>query len=290
MILITNDDGIEAPGLQALREIGEALGDEVWVCAPETNHSGAGHSLSLNEPVRMRQIAERAYAVRGTPTDSVIMGLHHVLKGRTPDLILSGINRGSNVAEDVTYSGTIAACFEGTLLGIRSIALSQAISPESKSAPRWHTPITHAPAIIRSLIVREWAPSTLLQPQLSRPRARPGRRRRRHRAGPPRRRPPEPRRAPRHLGQSLLLARLSPEPLTGAREHRSMGDCQWPHLGDAALLELTHRRLAGGDRTALAAKLGLTAFARNRSSYLDHAHARHRADQNRPFSPTFRSL
>lgn len=164
LILVTNDDGIESAGLHALRQIGLAIAGEtgeVWVSAPEQNHSGAGHSLSLNEPVRIRQIDERAFAVRGTPTDSVIMGLHHVLKGRKPDLILSGINRGSNLAEDVTYSGTIAACFEGTLMGVRSIAMSQAFGPESKPNPRWHTPIAHAPDIVRALLALTWAPGTL---------------------------------------------------------------------------------------------------------------------------------
>lgn len=164
LILIANDDGIDSPGLHALREIGENLAGptgEVWVCAPEQNHSGAGHSLSLNEPVRIRKVDERAFAVRGTPTDSVIMGVHHVLKGRKPDLILSGINRGSNLAEDVTYSGTIAACFEGTLLGIRSVALSQAFGVESKPAPKWQTPLAHAPGIISKLLELEWTPGTL---------------------------------------------------------------------------------------------------------------------------------
>jgi 5'-nucleotidase len=161
LILITNDDGVESQGLTALRKVGEAIGGECWVCAPEMNHSGAGHSLSLNEPVRIRNVGERTFAVRGTPTDSVIMGIHHVLKGRPPDLILSGINRGSNLAEDVTYSGTIAACFEGTLLGVRSIALSQAFGPDSKPNPKWQTPLAHAPGIIRSLISETWAPSTL---------------------------------------------------------------------------------------------------------------------------------
>ena len=164
LVLVTNDDGIESAGLHALRQIGEQIAGEageVWVSAPEQNHSGAGHSLSLNEPVRIRQVSDRAFAVRGTPTDSVIMGVHHVLKGRRPDLILSGINRGSNLAEDVTYSGTIAACFEGTLLGIRSIALSQAFSVESKPAPRWHTPLAHAPDLIGKLLASEWAPGTL---------------------------------------------------------------------------------------------------------------------------------
>ena len=125
-ILLTNDDGIDSPGLHALREIALQLSDDVWVVAPESNQSGASHSLSLHEPLRMRKIDERAFAVRGTPTDSVLMGVLHVLKGKRPDLVLSGINRGANMAEDVTYSGTIAGAFEGTILGIRSIALSQA--------------------------------------------------------------------------------------------------------------------------------------------------------------------
>src|SRR5687768_5475607 len=99
-ILLTNDDGIDAPGLQALRVIAGELSDDVWVAAPETNQSGSGHSLSLNEPLRMREVSERVYAVRGTPTDSVIMGARYVLKDKAPDLVLSGVNRGANVAED----------------------------------------------------------------------------------------------------------------------------------------------------------------------------------------------
>ncbi len=161
LILITNDDGIDSPGLAALRTIGEAIGGEVWTCAPDTNHSGAGHSLSLNQPIRIRQVDERAFAVTGTPTDSVIMGLQRVLSGRTPDLVLSGINRGTNLAEDVTYSGTIAACLEGTLLGIRSIALSQAISKDTKPAPHWDTPKSFAPDIIRKLLSLNWSAGLL---------------------------------------------------------------------------------------------------------------------------------
>ena len=122
-ILLTNDDGIDAPGLHALRQIAGALSDDVWVVAPEVNKSGAGHSLSLNEPLRMREINDRTFAVRGTPTDCVIMGVRHVIKDKKPDLVLSGVNRGANMAEDVTYSGTIAGAFEGTVVGIRSIAM-----------------------------------------------------------------------------------------------------------------------------------------------------------------------
>ena len=138
-ILLTNDDGIDSPGLHALRQIAAELSDDVWVVAPETNQSGASHSLSLHEPLRLRQIDERAFAVRGTPTDSVIMGVRHVLKDKAPDLVLSGVNRGANMAEDVTYSGTIAGAFEGTILGIRSMALSQAYGVEGAKTAKWQT-------------------------------------------------------------------------------------------------------------------------------------------------------
>jgi 5'-nucleotidase len=161
-ILLTNDDGIDSPGLHALRDIARQLSDDVWVVAPETNQSGASHSLSLHEPLRMRSIDERAFAVRGTPTDSVIMGVRHVLKDRAPDLVLSGINRGANMAEDVTYSGTIAGAFEGTILGIRSLALSQAFGFESGKNVRWQTALAHAPALLRKLLAIEWAPSSVM--------------------------------------------------------------------------------------------------------------------------------
>jgi 5'-nucleotidase len=161
-ILLTNDDGIDAPGLHALREIARQLSEDIWVFAPETNQSGASHSLTLHEPLRMRPIDERAFAVRGTPTDSVIMGVRHVLKDSPPDLVLSGVNRGGNMAEDVTYSGTIAGAFEGTTLGIRSIALSQAFGFEPGRGVRWQTAIAHAPELIRKLLATEWPPSTTM--------------------------------------------------------------------------------------------------------------------------------
>ncbi|MFV0296849.1 MAG: 5'/3'-nucleotidase SurE [Hyphomicrobiaceae bacterium] len=164
-ILVTNDDGIDAPGIHALTRIAEELAGpdgEVWVCAPETNQSGAGHSLSLNEPLRMRKLSNRVYAIRGTPTDSVIMGARHLLKHQKPDLVLSGINRGANMAEDVTYSGTIAGALEGTQLGIPSIALSQAYSYGADDFPHWETAITHGPRLIRSLLAKPWPPLVLM--------------------------------------------------------------------------------------------------------------------------------
>lgn len=164
-ILVTNDDGIDAPGLHALRQIAEAVAGpkgEVWVFAPETNQSGAGHSLSLNEPLRMRPISERVFAVRGTPTDSVIMGSRHVLKSKMPDLVLSGVNRGANLAEDVTYSGTIAGAFEGTQLGIRSLALSIAYGATTRDTPHWDTAIAHGPKLIHRLLETDWGSGVLM--------------------------------------------------------------------------------------------------------------------------------
>src|SRR6267378_541746 len=125
-ILVTNDDGIHSEGLDACAEIARALSDDVWIVAPEFDQSGVSHSLSLNDPLRLRQVEERRFAVKGTPTDCIIMGVRHILNGKGPDLILSGVNRGQNAAEDVTYSGTIAGALEGTILGIPALALSQA--------------------------------------------------------------------------------------------------------------------------------------------------------------------
>lgn len=136
-ILVTNDDGIHAPGLKVLEQIAAELSDDVYVVAPETDQSGVSHSLSLNDPMRLRKISERHFAVKGTPTDCVIMGVKHILKDMRPDLVLSGVNRGQNVAEDVTYSGTIAAAMEGTLLGVPSIALSQAYQFGSHEGIDW---------------------------------------------------------------------------------------------------------------------------------------------------------
>lgn len=151
-ILITNDDGIHAPGLKSLETIARALSNDLWIVAPETDQSGAAHSLTLNDPLRVRRISERHFAVRGTPTDCVIMGLRHLIPGPQPDLVLSGINRGSNMADDVTYSGTVAGAIEGTLLGIPSVALSQTYSFGTGKPVPWHTAETLGPDVIRSLL------------------------------------------------------------------------------------------------------------------------------------------
>jgi 5'-nucleotidase len=127
-ILLTNDDGIHAPGLEVLEEIARHFSDDIWICAPDEEQSGMGHALTLTRPVRLRQYGERRFAVTGTPTDSVTMGLRNVIDG-VPDLILSGVNRGANLGDDITYSGTVSAAIEGALAGVRSIAMSQVLGP-----------------------------------------------------------------------------------------------------------------------------------------------------------------
>jgi 5'-nucleotidase len=140
-ILCTNDDGINAPGLEIIEQIAKDLSDDVWVVAPEHDQSGVSHSLSLNDPLRLREIGPRHFAVKGTPTDCVIMGSRHILGKKGPDVVLSGVNRGRNVAEDVVYSGTIAGALEGTMLGLPSFALSQEFSMETPRT-RWSMSIS----------------------------------------------------------------------------------------------------------------------------------------------------
>jgi 5'-nucleotidase len=151
-ILVTNDDGIHAPGLKTCEAIARALSDDVWVVAPETDQSGVAHSLSLNDPLRLREVTPRHFAVKGTPTDCVIMGVRHILKDKAPDVVLSGVNRGQNIAEDVTYSGTVAGAIEGTLLGIPSFALSQAYGPANRQAIPWDCAQSLAPALIKTIL------------------------------------------------------------------------------------------------------------------------------------------
>jgi 5'-nucleotidase len=151
-ILVTNDDGIHAEGLNVCEKIARALSDDVWIVAPEFDQSGVAHSLTLNDPLRLRQVEERRYAVRGTPTDCVIMGVRHLLKGKGPDLVLSGVNRGRNAGEDVIYSGTIAGAMEAAVLGIPSLALSQSYKSRSGQPPHWQTSLKFAPDIIRRVL------------------------------------------------------------------------------------------------------------------------------------------
>lgn len=161
-ILVTNDDGINAPGLEVLEEIAAQFSEDVWVCAPAEEQSGAGHSLTLTRPVRLRKHGERRFSVSGTPTDSVMMALRKVMPG-PPDLVLSGVNRGANLGDDITYSGTVSAAIEGALAGVRAIALSQVYSREGMGddvpfsaarewGPKVIAPLLDAPMPERTLI------------------------------------------------------------------------------------------------------------------------------------------
>jgi 5'-nucleotidase len=134
LILVSNDDGHQAEGIRALAQAVEPLG-EVWVVAPESEQSAASHAISLHRPLRIREVRPRWFAVDGTPTDCSYMGINQVLRGRRPDLMLSGINHGPNMADDVTYSGTIAAAMEASMLGVPSIAFSLATRRHFKFEP-----------------------------------------------------------------------------------------------------------------------------------------------------------
>jgi len=161
-ILVTNDDGIGSDGIEHLQRIAGSLSSDVWVVAPEKNQSGASHSMTLHEPMRVRQTDERTFILRGTPTDCVIMAVRHFMIDNPPDLVLSGINHGSNLAEDVTYSGTIAAAIEGTMLGVRSIALSQVGGSLEEGKIHWETPLTHGPELVSRLLASGWPKDIVL--------------------------------------------------------------------------------------------------------------------------------
>lgn len=158
-ILLCNDDGINAAGLGVLEGIARSLSDDVWICAPEIEQSGAGHSLTIHRPLRLRQIEDKRFSVDGTPTDCVLLAVNHIMHDRKPDLVLSGINHGFNIGEDVTYSGTIAAAMEATLLGIPAVALSQEVGDKpAKFAAAEHW----GPVVMRKLLSIDWPTGILL--------------------------------------------------------------------------------------------------------------------------------
>lgn len=133
-ILITNDDGINAPGLKVMHEIALKVAGsdgEVWIVAPESEQSGVGHCINYINPTLVSEIGERKIAIQGSPADCILAGLHYVLKGKKPDLILSGVNKGNNAGENTVYSGTVGAAMEGALQGIPSIAISQYYGPKN---------------------------------------------------------------------------------------------------------------------------------------------------------------
>lgn len=156
VILVCNDDGIHAPGIRALEEALAPLG-EVWVVAPDREQSAASHSLSLHRPLRVEEVAPRRLAVDGTPTDCVNLAVNGVMPVR-PDLVASGINNGANLGDDITYSGTVSAAIEGTLLGIPSFAVSLA----ARGRPDFSAAAIFAARLARAILRGGVPPDTLL--------------------------------------------------------------------------------------------------------------------------------
>jgi 5'-nucleotidase len=160
-ILVTNDDGVNAMGIKALERIALAISDDVWVVAPETNQSGAAHSLTLTRPLRVRRHGDRRFSVDGTPTDCVLIALQRIVGEEDPvDLVLSGINHGANLGEDVTYSGTVAAAMEATLFKVPAIAFSQVC--EDRQNIKWPTAERYAPEVIERLLSMPWPEDVLV--------------------------------------------------------------------------------------------------------------------------------
>ena len=156
-VLLTNDDGIHAEGLASLERIARKLTDDVWIAAPEHEQSGASRALTLSEPLRVRRLDERRYAITGTPTDCVMLALEELIQDQRPDLVLSGVNRGHNTAEDVTMSGTVAGAIQGMALGVPAIALSQSLAVfHDDVVAHWETAETYAPGIIERLLEAGW--------------------------------------------------------------------------------------------------------------------------------------
>ena len=155
-VLVTNDDGINAPGLDIAETIAREIAGpdgEVWTVAPESERSGVGHCISYTTPTRVSQLAERRFTIDGYPADCVLVGLHKILKGLTVDLILSGVNRGHNVAEDVIYSGTAGAAMEGGMNRVRSIALSQYYrSVDGAPGDVWSASRAHGAAAVTAVL------------------------------------------------------------------------------------------------------------------------------------------
>ncbi len=153
-ILCSNDDGIYASGLKSLEKIARELSDDVWIVAPQEEQSGAARSLTLHSPLRVRRYEDKRFAVSGTPTDAVMMGITRLMEDVKPDLVLSGVNNGQNIADDVTFSGTVAAALQGMTLGVPSIALS--LARFSRESARWATPEHYGAKIVRQLLDAGW--------------------------------------------------------------------------------------------------------------------------------------
>ena len=161
-ILISNDDSIHSDGIKVLEDIARSITPHVWVVAPETQQSGAGHSLTIHSPLRIKEYDPRHISVFGTPTDSVLVGVQKIMGEQRPHVVLSGINHGENTADDVTYSGTIAAAIEATLMGIPAIAFSQDFDDAHGGKPDWSIAREYLPKFLKSLQGKSWEDNVLL--------------------------------------------------------------------------------------------------------------------------------
>ena len=221
-LLVTNDDGIHAEGLAVLERIARALSDDVWICAPEAEQSGASRSLTLAEPLRVRRLDDRRFAVLGTPTDCVMLAIQYLIKGERPDLVLSGVNRGLNAGEDVTMSGTVAGAIEGMALGVPAIALSQMMGYADEALPApFETAERFGPGLVDRLVELGWPKDVILNLNFPARPAAAGERGRGDPPGLPRRAHPLCRTAHRPSRPRLLLAGLQGRAVSARPGHRS---------------------------------------------------------------------
>jgi 5'-nucleotidase len=158
-ILITNDDGVDAPGLKVMREIAATLSDDVWVVAPDANQSGASHRFTFGRELHLEEREPKVFAVvGGSPADCVVTGMTHVLRDKKPDLVLSGVNNGQNLGDIVNCSGTAAGAREGALHGALGIGISQAVNYEARLEIDWANTRAHAVKVVKALLAEERAP------------------------------------------------------------------------------------------------------------------------------------
>lgn len=160
-ILLTNDDGIEAHGLDVLHQIALSLSDDVWICAPVVEQSGKGRGVTLHDPLRVKRLGAKRFAVSGTPTDCVQIAINDLMP-QPPDLVLSGINRGFNLAQDVTLSGTVAGALQGMTLGVPSIALSQCLDFDIDLETQWNSATVHGAPVLSALLDKGWPADVVL--------------------------------------------------------------------------------------------------------------------------------
>ena len=170
-ILISNDDSIHSEGIRVLEEIARSITPHVWVVAPETQQSAAGHSLTIHSPLRVKHYDERHVSVFGTPTDSVLVGVQKVMSAQRPHLVLSGVNHGQNTADDVTYSGTIAAAIEATLMGIPAIAFSQDFDEVGAGKIDFSLARQFLPDLLRRMQGASWESNVVMNVNVPAPRA-----------------------------------------------------------------------------------------------------------------------